>query len=603
MALFLRGKMRLIRGILWVLTILAAIKMLFAGFGLDEEYEVVLAYRRLWGDRLLQEMWEPHQTSVFLMTFLMRPWIKLVGTTGVVVYVRVCTTLLHALMSYGFYRGFRRLFSPELSGALGLIYFNTIPKLIMMPEFGLVQVWLVTLIALFWICYLQSGRKAHGWMAASGVAMAALVLTYPATALLYPFYFLWTLLRGKEHTEFSLRLKGSLIFGLVPIICGILYLIPLLHALGLDGIMDSVRLILDGTATYDITPAQRFLHALISFGKLLLITGGCALLGLATLLLTRRIRKSSKAFALREDAPALMVLTIAYASLAQICLWVFLNRGYEVFALHLTAILLLGLIWLILYIRESGQPAKKQAETSMPFSHKVEALLPGIYASLLSLVAILASTDLSMEVSIPQISFACFALAALLCDQWDHKSPSPGKDASLSSLPFSDLTSFLLLIWCLTALVGKGYSVRGGIEYNSVMDTRGIMKYGPAKYCVSSYMGAYIYNCDYEDWQEYLQDGDRVLIVVDQVMSPGTIQYLFRDVSISHFSIIDPTTYDAHLLEYWQRYPDKTPNVIIVDCWYGQLMTDPDGFVMQYVRENFDKNAAMDGRYIRIYRR
>ena len=116
-------------------------------------------------------------------------------------------------------------------------------------------------------------------------------------------------------------------------------------------------------------------------------------------------------------------------------------------------------------------------------------------------------------------------------------------------------------------------------------------------------MGAYIYNQDYEDWQTLLQDGDRVLIMVDQVMSLGTIQYLFKDVEISHFSIVNPTAYDERLLEYWELYPEKSPNVIIVDCWYGDLMAEPDSWMMRYIEEDFGYTQAEDGSYIRIYRR
>ena len=129
------------------------------------------------------------------------------------------------------------------------------------------------------------------------------------------------------------------------------------------------------------------------------------------------------------------------------------------------------------------------------------------------------------------------------------------------------------------------------------------MREGPACGTISNYIRAYIYNCDYEDWQAYIQDGDKVLIVVDQIRNLGTMQYLFKDVEISHYSVVNPTGYGEKLLEYWEMYPEKYPNVIIVDCWYGQLMTSPDSWMMEYIENNFGYTQVVDGRYIRIFRR
>ena len=50
-------------------------------------------------------------------------------------------------------------------------------------------------------------------------------------------------------------------------------------------------------------------------------------------------------------------------------------------------------------------------------------------------------------------------------------------------------------------------------------------------------------------------------------------------------------------------YPEKYPNVIIVDCWYGQLMTDPEGWLMQYIENDFGYVQVNDGKYIRIFRK
>ena len=60
--------------LLIVLSILASFKMIFFAVGLDEEYQLVMSYRNVRGDRLFLDMWEPHQSSAFLCALLMKPW-------------------------------------------------------------------------------------------------------------------------------------------------------------------------------------------------------------------------------------------------------------------------------------------------------------------------------------------------------------------------------------------------------------------------------------------------------------------------------------------------------------------------------------------------
>lgn len=54
------GKWRLLRNLLLLGSILAAAKLIFVDYTLDEEYQIVMAYRRLKGDSLFGTMWEPH---------------------------------------------------------------------------------------------------------------------------------------------------------------------------------------------------------------------------------------------------------------------------------------------------------------------------------------------------------------------------------------------------------------------------------------------------------------------------------------------------------------------------------------------------------------
>lgn len=69
-------------------SVLATLKIIFFDYTLDEEYQIVMAYRNLLGDQLFQEMWEPHQTSAFMCIGLMWFYHIITGTyTGVVIFL------------------------------------------------------------------------------------------------------------------------------------------------------------------------------------------------------------------------------------------------------------------------------------------------------------------------------------------------------------------------------------------------------------------------------------------------------------------------------------------------------------------------------------
>ena len=272
---------------------------------------------------------------------------------------------------------------------------------------------------------------------------------------------------------------------------------------------------------------------------------------------------------------------IVMALLIQMIYWVILNSGYETMQLHITVIAGLGVY---AYIKMKNDDTDATLRS---------LLLTGILGSIISLAAVLYLTDLTLIESLPHAMLATF-FGMLLFIMYEEKRLTLSGKYTLS---------IVLLCWALVAIFGKGYTLRSGTGYNNVLQSGGILKEGPAGLTISNYMGAYVYNCDYEAWQQYIQDGDNVLIMVDQVMNLGTIQYLFKDVELSHYSIVNPTPYDERLLNYWEMFPEKEPNVIIVDCWYGQLMTDENGWLMNYIENDFGYTQVNEDKYIRIYRR
>ena len=67
--------------IIVAVSILAAIKCIIVGLQRDEEYALSLSYRLINGDKLLTQVWDPHQTSAFLLSLIEWIFIKVTGGT------------------------------------------------------------------------------------------------------------------------------------------------------------------------------------------------------------------------------------------------------------------------------------------------------------------------------------------------------------------------------------------------------------------------------------------------------------------------------------------------------------------------------------------
>lgn len=159
-----------------------------------------------------------------------------------------------------------------------------------------------------------------------------------------------------------------------------------------------------------------------------------------------------------------------------------------------------------------------------------------------------------------------------------------------------------IILFCMMILFHRGLIVKTMNSLASnILDLGGIIKAGPAMGIVTDYMGAYETKCNMEDWSRYTQPGDRLLAVADNVLNP--MIYLYQDITISAPSVISTPTYDDFLLDYWEENPEREPNVIVVRCWYGDLLVEEDNWVLKWMEHNGERYESVDGRYWRFYRR
>lgn len=565
---------KLIFAILLAGSAFAALKVIFFDYTMDEEYQMMMGYRILRGDHLFKEMWEPHQTSAFLCTGLMWLYKTITGTyTGILLYLRVCTTMIQIAVSWYLYRVLKLLLDRNVSMLCATIYFNMVPKVIQIPDFSNMQVWFFTLMVLSLMHYYLLKDCEHRDRAylvfASGICMAMEVLAYPSCVILFPF-FAGYLYKASGQKKW----RDVLIFTGACAVSAIVWLGIILVHVDIGELLRNVRLLLSYDLTHEISGATA--------GKLqgifLNLLGGAGFVALALLISVPAlviVRKRHKNLEKRQMLPVFLTIVVFASECIQWYLWTVRKSGYEVYQLHLLFILLSGFVaW-----RYAG-PGKKY-------------FMAGVVGTLLSYIGVIYISDLEMFYALPHGTLGVlFSAIILVLALKESLREAAGRWICL-----------LLVGLCLVSIWGKGYTLRAGRNYNVVVDTENIMKHGPAIGILSDYMNCYIYNCNYEDFRTYVTEDDVVLIVTNMVTSAGTTPYMMTGAEVAHYSIVDPTAYDERLLAYWELYPQKRPNVIVTDCWYGDSKEDPESWIMQYIENEFGYSRVDDGRYVRFYRK
>lgn len=573
-----RDGFRFWKAVLLAGSVLAALKVIFVDFTPDEEYQVVMAYRRLAGDQLFGAMWEPHQTSAFACVWLMRLFQAVTGgTTGVVLFLRVCTTGVQILLSVWFCRVMKSCLRGEYAFLLGLCYFNIVPKIIQIPEFANLQVWFFTVTVLSLIRYYE--RRQRLWLLWAGTGMVFEVLAYPPCLLLFPVFLISIFLlsggRKKDGGNRKRALTDCLVFAGVCAGSALIWLGYVLYHVPPEDFLRNLGYMLSFAPAHEPASVIGSKLANLSAGVgrqeyLLLIT---AAMGTGAWLLIGYIQER-KGESEPHRLSVLAVLLVLAAEGVQVFYWTVPGSGYEMPMIHLLALLLAAtLVW-----RVTGR--------------RKRVLIVGYAGSLVSIGAVICMSDLAPECAISHGMTGALLAAAMVV---------MGLEAELEEGSRRWIRIFLVSI-VLVSVFGKGYTLRGGkTETNSVLGIRSVVKEGPAAGIFTNYMQAYITNSTYEEFQTYVEEGADCLVVTGMEGTAGTSPYLFRNCQICHYSVADPAACDGKLLTYWELYPEKAPDVIVVDCRYGQLNEKEDSWILQYIEKEFGYGRTVDGKYVRYY--
>lgn len=555
-----------------LITILINIKNIFTSCHLDGEYQVALAYRLVRGDKMFSEMWEVHQTSAFFLAFFEWIFIKVTGgVTGIMVYANTVGVLCKLAIACIIYRIFSKEINKETAFAAWLIMMNANVKDCMLPDFANLQVWSAVLLVCSLIVYFQNQEKIR-YLVMAAVCLCMEVLAYPGCVLVFlPCVILFWLYSMKKWRDIG-------IFTGICVGSGMIYLLYFMRGDPAE-FLENLGYIMTGDETHAVGIGERL-----------------SLLGQDFL-------------AILTDMKYIGVVVIAAIVIALLYRAARLRRGEKISGekvVHVAFTCFTGLYILgyLLYLpREDGGVkyhffilyffVEAAAFFYAKYLHETEKriFVIGQVIGFGGIVATLLSSDMGIFPSIPyllpNLIVGVIPLGrALQGEMWTVRRYMP------------------VALFCGILLFRNFIYLNGWMEVpvsfkqDSIFGITSTVENGPLK-GIRNGDAAFAVSTAWKEWHEYVRPGDKVLILSYPTFD-STV-YLYEDVVISADSVISTPTYSARQLKYWEKNPDKYPNVVAVKFYKGIPMAGGDNAVIQWLFEETGGGDYEESTYWRYF--
>lgn len=539
--------------LLWVAVVLASIKSLFTDTGFDNAYTVAMSFRHLKGDGMFEQMWEPHQTSIFFTDFFM--WIYhffVPSYTGVMMYLQIVGTAFFAIVGIPLYQLLKRIAGSDIAQLATMFFIMFRAKQTPFPDFANLQIAFSVLLFLCLVSFVREQQKKR-YLCLAAFFLCLEILSYPSCLLAYFPAVLILFLKTEE------RWKNIGLFTGVCALFGGIYAGYFLCKIGIQDFLQNLTNIFYS----DSHSGEAYVSLWNYFYGVITALSWLILCGVFTWLLSRILRK-------------------------------LLRRSVDFFAVYGMVLLLSEFAFLFL-----------QKKTGLDWT-----CIFYIIPALLMALSCFSYKDMDEQEKTIWLTGNCFAICSFL-STWLLTDLGLitmaaymvlGGVVSLVALRHrkKQIWIFLLSVCALVTmhrgLVVWGYANKGNIWM--VQDVETIVRSGPSFGIVCDYMTYYQITCDAEDHRQFVAPEDSLLLVGNWLID--SLEFLLTDADISNYSTIDTPVYNDKLLDYLELYPEKRPTVVAVSCSYGTMQVSDTSWIMQWVNENYE--MVGDGRYWRYYR-
>lgn len=547
----------------------ACISLVFTNVSYDGEYQLAMAYRLIKGDRLITQMWEPHQTSAFLCAILMKLYLMVTGTTtGIVLYTQVCGLLIRGAIALWLAKLIKGLAGEKPAMIVGVVYLLISPKELLTPEFGNMQVWFATTM---YLCLMQHLKKQHPlWLVGAGISLCLSVFAYPSAILCYfaGCFILWNYSKSRK--------RDLLLFTGVCAVIGGAFVIFLLCQIGVETLLTCLECALGVEPTHTVSMGEKFLAHLINLGKIAgMLLGVCAI----GLVLERLFFLLGKKRGEGKSFSSTNWLLVSWFVLMVFFLWNILsvrNRGG--YAIPIALMLILG----ILNRKRLSVEEKRMYDSAMA----------------VSLMNLLATLILSDNAFLQAITYMMIWICASILPlyRW-FEQLSGGRQKKAFAWGFH---LWLLLVIFRIAFIHIPIYGRGQIC--SLLSDLALIRSGPAIGIVTDEGGAARQRDSMEEWSQFVKPGDTIWILGEPV---DTLGYLYEDVEVGAPTVMSTPTYNEKLQVYWEMNPEKYPDVVILASSFGVLADElaRNQWLMDWLEQEYRADRVTDGYYWRYYER
>lgn len=589
----------LIKLVLVGLTALAFIKSIWVSLDIDESYAVALGYRLVRGDRLIRDMWEPHQLSALPAALFAAPYIWIRGNTDyLVVYLRVVGMLIHSVLGLALYRQLGKNMNRLFAFGIMILHLNFLPKWVQSPEFELIHYWCLLGVFLALYAYYTKGGGGVFLPVLGGCLFLGGMLCYPTMLLVYPFYALSAYLLEGQYcgARGRGRWRSCLLFTIGAFLAGAALLAWLFSYMSPADLGRYISYIFLDTSHGVYTMGEKWTMYLeqlrIQLGgykDCLLPAAGialavCVIYGIATL--RKRPRGDALSLAgMRPALPAALLLAAIWMQAEAAYGCIFEDRNQFFLQFRYMAILLPALVLGVRYHR-----------------HMALWLWLCVIPGFLSVPAVLFVTNMDTNVTYSKAFLGVLGSLVIFYNYGSEKS----KDAFWrKAFPVLNYVLAGAALGCL--LVCRLVLIRvSGCLPVTVLAPLERMEEGPGKGIYVLEDTARIWNDNFRELAGLVDREDRVLYI-----GADSLAYVGMEAVPSTPSTQGTVVYNEMFLYYYKEHPDRIPNVVVFDKSYAE---DPAyalayGFsvqsnvLFQWVEENYGDGARIETKHLIILKR
>ncbi len=541
--------------LVWLATLAVSIKSIFLDFAFDNAYQLAMSYRHLQGDRMFLEMWEPHQTSIFINDFLMWVYHLFVPSFyGVAIFTQIAGTILMMLVALVMYKTLKGRVENTVLHLMcaGLVLFRV--KQTPGVEYSNMLIGFSVLLFCTLIYWIDHKDKAL-LIVLLGILGFLQVLSYPSAALTVVVVG-FIILKESEH-----KLKDCLLFVLINICSFGVYIAYFLLSIGLSTFSKCVNGILGGDSHLTDIVFESFVD---NIPQAVLFVGVSIAVGLLYFGVTRIFFSS-------QDTPSPLIIGLITSILFEIVMVVGQKKtGLDFDRVIFTVPLVLMVFAALQYHR---------LETS-----DKRIWIIGILISLSSFFAVMLLTDLGI---LAQLAY--LILGGLV-------SFIPISKAYKESRLFLCLIIVLFVFHRAVVVVGYGNL---GQKVILTWEAENYIHKGPSVGVICDRGNVIRAQEGYEDIQNFVSPEDNLLVVSQEWYPLDPIAFMCGG-RISNNVTLSSQLFNEAMTDYFEINPGKYPTVIAVACAYGNMQVDENGYAMKWVNEHFTPVA--EGRFWRFYR-